>query len=98
MNTRNKSFTLALVSTGLLFSAMAFADDDAKRLVETKINLTEAIAIAEKNQNGRAYEASLDDDGPGLKYEVGVLAGDKTYEVDVDAISGEVGKVREDRD
>jgi uncharacterized membrane protein YkoI len=98
MSTRNKSFTLGLVSAGLLFSAMAFADDDAKRLPETKISLTEAIAIAEKNQNGRAYEASLDDDGPALKYEIGVLVGEKTFEVDVDATTGELGKVREDRD
>lgn len=98
MSTSKKPLALVFAVTGLLFAGAVVADNEAKRLVETKISLTEAIAIAEKNQNGRAYEASLDDDGPALKYEVGVLVGEKTYEVDVDAASGEVGKVREDRD
>lgn len=99
MNTSIKYITACAAISGLLLSGIALADkNEAKRLAETKISLTEAIAIAEKNQGGQAYDASLDDDGLGLNYEVDVLVGDKTFEVEVDAVSGDVGKVKEDRD
>src|SRR5688572_20914441 len=99
MNTSLKSFAVCAAISGLLFSGVALADkNEAKRLSEAKISLTEAIAIAEKNQGGEAYDASLDTDGMGLNYEVDVAVGDKTFEVNVDAVSGEVGKVKEDRD
>lgn len=99
MNTSIKYFAACTAVTGLLLSGVALADkNEAKRLAETKISLTEAIAIAEKSQGGQAYDASLDDDGLGLNYEVDVVVGDKTFEVEVDAVSGEVGKIKEDRD
>lgn len=99
MNTSIKYITACAAISGLLLSGIALADkNEAQRLTETKISLTEAIAIAEKNQGGQAYDASLDDDGLGLNYEVDVVVGDKTFEVEVDAVSGEVGKVKEDRD
>jgi uncharacterized membrane protein YkoI len=95
----NTSIKYIAAFAGLLFSGIALADrDDAKRLAETKISLTEAVAAAEKHQGGQAYDASLDDDGKSLSYEVEVLVGDKTYEVTVDAVSGAVANVKEDRD
>ena len=99
MNTLLKSIGVTGVAMGLAFSGIALADkEDTKRLGEAKITLTEAITIAEQHQKGRAYEAGLEDDSFSPEYEVSVVVGDKTYEVNVDAVSGEVGKVREDRD
>lgn len=83
----------------MTFAGSALADrDDAQLLEQTKITLSEAIAIAEKHQNGRAYEASVDDDRFSPSYEVSVAAGDRLYELDVDGVTGEVRNVREERD
>jgi uncharacterized membrane protein YkoI len=99
MNTASKYLAACVAAAGLAFSGSVFADrEDARRLSETKISLTEAIAIAEKHQGGQAYEASLDADSRGLHYEVDVVVGDKRYEVKVDGVSGDVTKVKEDRD
>lgn len=100
MNTSIKYFAACTALTGILFSGVAMADrDDASHLAETKITLTEAIAIAEKHQNGQAYDAGLDSDRKnGLHYEVDVVVGDKTYEVTVDGVSGAVAGVKEDND
>ncbi|MCR6653710.1 MAG: PepSY domain-containing protein [Cellvibrionaceae bacterium] len=91
---------LSVALAGLLFSGVALADrDDIRLLAETKINLTEAIAIAEKHQNGRAYEAELDSDSFSPVYEVKVVSADnRVFELDVDGVSGEVRSVKEKRD
>jgi uncharacterized membrane protein YkoI len=96
-----KNFTkTAILSTALLISGAAFADrDDVRLLSETKINLTEAIAIAEKHQNGRAYEAELDSHRFAPVYEVKVVTSDnRVYEVNIDGVTGEVRNVKEDLD
>jgi uncharacterized membrane protein YkoI len=95
MKNLTKSTIVAGAFTGLLFSGVAMADKDELRLLEqTKISLTEAIAIAEKHQGGRAYEASLDDDRFSPEYEVDVAVDNVSYELTVDGISGEVTKVK----
>jgi uncharacterized membrane protein YkoI len=94
-----KPLTLSLLCGGLLLPAAAQADrGDIRRLAETRISLTDAIAIAEKSQGGKAYDASLDDDSFTPEYEVNVVVGDKIFEVSVDGVTGEIRKVREDRD
>ena len=91
---------LSAALAGLLFAGVAQADrDDIRLLAETKISLTEAIAIAEKYQNGRAYEAGIDDDSFSAVYEVSVVTADeRMYELDVDGVTGEVSNVREEKD
>lgn len=90
---------LSAALAGLLFSGAALADrDDVRLLGETKINLSEAIAIAEKHQNGRAYEAGIDDDSFSPVYEVSVVTADeRMFELDVDGVTGEVSNVREEK-
>lgn len=91
---------LSAALTGLFFAGVAQADrDDIRLLGETKVSLMEAIAIAEKHQNGRAYEAGIDDDSFSPLYEVSVVtADDRMYELDVDGVTGEVSNVREEKD
>ncbi|POP52265.1 peptidase M4 [Zhongshania marina] len=99
MKIRKKHAIVSTAFTGLLFSGIVLADkEDIHLLEQTKISLTEAITIAENKQKGRAYEASLDDDSFSPRYEIGVIAADKIYELEVDGVSGEVLGVREDMD
>jgi uncharacterized membrane protein YkoI len=95
-----KAGVLSSALAGLLVAGVAQADrDDVRLLDETKLTLTEAIAIAEKHQNGRAYEAGIDDDSFSPVYEVNVVTTDgRLYELDVDGVTGTVSNVREERD
>lgn len=91
---------LSVAFAGLLLAGVAQADrDDIRLLDETKISLVEAVEIAEKHQNGRAYEAGIDDDRFSPVYEVNVVTADgRMYELDVDGVTGVVNNVREERD
>ena len=57
-----------------------------------KTTLIQAIGVAEQNTNGKAMEAEIDEDRGGIHYEVTVLVGDDTREVEVDGNTGEVLK------
>lgn len=82
-----------------LTTSVAHADREAAAMLEeAKISLTEAIAIAEQHEGGVAFEAKLDDDSFAPEYEVDVFVDGRVFEVTVDAVSGEVRRVREDRD
>lgn len=99
MKKLNQAIFVIVASSGALFAGTALADrEDARLLEQTKITLSEAISIAEKHQNGRAYEAGLDDDSFSPSYEVSVAVGDRLYELDIDGATGEVRNVREERD
>ena len=60
--------------------------------------MVQAIQAAETHQGGQAYEASIDDDSFRPEYEVSVLREDRTYDVRINAVTGEVLGSREDRD
>jgi uncharacterized membrane protein YkoI len=99
MNTLIKPVIILAASAGLAISAAALADqDDIRLLAETRVTLIEAIEIAQNHQGGQAYEATLDDDSFTPEYEVNVVVDNVSYEVTVDGVSGEVRKVKEDRD
>jgi uncharacterized membrane protein YkoI len=99
MQTSQKFSILLAATTGLLLSGAVLADrDDIRLLAETKITLIEAIEIAEAHQGGQAYDAQLEDDSFTPEYEVGVVFEDRTYEVTVDGVTGEIRKVKEDHD
>jgi len=99
MNTINQTILLTAAAATLLLSGAAVADrDDIRLLAETKISLIEAIEIAQAHQGGIAYEAKLDDDSFTPEYEVDLVFEDRIYEVTVDGVTGEVRKVKEDKD
>lgn len=81
-------------------SSAAYAGDkkDLKRLEAAKLTLTEAIAIAEKAQEGKAIDAELDGTRDGkVVYDVTVVKGKRFYEVRVDAVDGNVLRTVEDK-
>jgi uncharacterized membrane protein YkoI len=99
-----KNANYFLIGAGTLLFAMSAevltgADlNDIKLLTEAKITLSQAIHQAEKSQDGQAIEASLDDDSFKPAYEVSVVRDGKIFDVQVDALSGEVLGAREDVD
>lgn len=88
---------LALVA---LSPTLAFAADrsDIRALEETKITLVEAIHAAEKDRNGRALDAGIDDDSFRPAYEVSVVADGRIWDVQVDGVTGKINGAREDID
>lgn len=99
-----KNVNCFLIGAATLFFAVSAevltgADlNDIKLLTETKITLAQAIHQAEKKQGGQAIEASLDDDSFKPAYEVSIVRDGKVFDVQVDALSGEVLGAREDVD
>jgi uncharacterized membrane protein YkoI len=84
---------------GLGGAGTVLADqDDVRALKESKITLVQAIQAAERHQGGQAYEAGIDDDSFHPEYEVSVVREDRIYDVRINAVTGEVLGVREDRD
>ena len=65
---------------------------DPAKLTGAQTTLAQAIGVAEQNTNGKAIEAEVDEDSGGVHYEVTVLVGDDTREVDVDGSTGEILK------
>jgi uncharacterized membrane protein YkoI len=63
---------------------------DPAKLTGTQTTLAQAIGIAEQNTNGKAIEAEVDEEDGGIYYDVTVLVGDDTEEVEVDGASGQV--------
>lgn len=89
----------AVLAAGLAWAGFAFADrEDVSALKESKITLVQAIQAAESHQGGQAYEAGIDDDSFKPEYEVSVVRDDRTYDVRINAVTGEVLGSREDRD
>ena len=65
---------------------------DPAKLNGAQTTLAQAIGVAEQNTNGKAMEAEVDEDTGGIHYEVTVLVGDDTREVEVDGATGQVLK------
>jgi uncharacterized membrane protein YkoI len=88
-----------LVLAGLGVAGAAIADrDDVRALKGAKITLVQAIQAAETAQGGQAYDAGIDDDSFKPEYEVSIVREDRSYDVRVDAVTGEVLGAREDND
>ena len=90
-----------LVMLLVLFSAQnVFASDkdEINMLNHAKISLVDAIQAAESNLNGKALEASIDDDAFTPTFEVKILKEGRVYKVRVDGKTKEVLGSREDRD
>ena len=89
-----------MITTFLGTASMAYAGDrgDIRLLSEAKLSLVDAIQAAEKNQGGKAIDASIDDDSFKLAYEVSIVKDNRIFDVQVDALSGEILGAREDMD
>jgi len=102
MNTYRKnmmSIAIALLLSGATLSeAKASQAQDLKSLEAAKITLTDAIGIAENAQAGTAIEADLDQENGKTVYDVTVVKDKKFFELRIDAVSGDVLHVAEDKD
>lgn len=80
-------------------SGAALADrEDIQLLSQAKVSLVDAIQAAEEHQGGKAVEANLDDDSFKPAYEVSIVKDNRLFDVQVDAVSGDVLGAREDID
>lgn len=70
---------------------------DLQLLSEAKISLTDAIGIAEKHVGGTAVDAELDREDGKAVYDVSVIKAQSEFDVRLDAASGDVLRVKEDK-
>jgi uncharacterized membrane protein YkoI len=100
MITQLKSLGLAAVAAvALVLSGLALADqDEVRAIAQAKITLVEAIQHAQSAQEGTAIEASIDEDSFKPEFEVTLVHDGVVYDVRVNAETGEVLGVREDKD
>lgn len=93
-----KTATVVLAVGAVSLPAIA-GSKVAEKLENAKITLQQAIDLAEKETGGRAYEAEIEKNSFNIEYEVDVfvVAEGKRYEVSIDAKTGEVLSVREDK-
>lgn len=96
---RNKIISASLVGVAAL-AGTAYAttnvENDAHAVIGAKVSLTQAVAIAEHHLKGRAASAEFEQSDGKLRYEVDVVAGPTVLEVEVDGMTGQVGKISED--
>jgi uncharacterized membrane protein YkoI len=92
---------LAGATTSSLFdSRSARASDtgkDIQLLSEATLSLTEAIGIAEKHVGGKAVDAELDREGGKAVLDVSIIKAQSEFDVRLDATSGAVLHVKEDK-
>ena len=88
--------TVALATAGAMAFAAKSLENDAIVGPPAKISLTQAIAAAEQQANGRATRADYEQTKTGWAYDVEVVSGTKVFDVRVDADKGTVISSAED--
>lgn len=79
-----------LAATGIAAYAATNMENDATLLPATKISLSQAVAAAEQQANGRATRAELEHTKSGIVFDVEVVSGAKVFDVKVDPEKGTV--------
>lgn len=97
-HTKISLLAIAIATTGAVaYAANGKMENDAQAIAKTKIPLTQAIAVAEQQANGKASRAEYENSKQGLVYDVEVISGDKVFDVRVDADKGTVISSAEDK-
>lgn len=86
-----------LAASGIAAYATTHMENDAVSLPVTKISLSQAVAAAEQQANGRATRAELEHTQSGIVFDVEVVSGAKVFDVRVDADKGTVISSAEDK-
>lgn len=86
-----------LAASGIAAYATTRMENDAVSLLVAKISLSQAVAAAEQQANGRATRAELEHTKSGIVFEVEVVSGAKVFDVRVDADKGTVISSAEDK-
>ena len=98
-----KTGTLLTIAVVMLFaglmpaSASAKQGNDARGVVQSPVSIMEAITAAEQHVQGIAARAEYEQGDNGPVYDVEVVAGDRVYDIEVDADKGTVLSSREDK-
>jgi uncharacterized membrane protein YkoI len=79
------------------YAARSTAENDAVGVTQAKIELIQAITIAEQHAQGKASHAEYERSKQGAVYEVEVVSGAKVFDVKVDADKGTVISSVEDK-
>jgi uncharacterized membrane protein YkoI len=87
---------LLLATTATAFAAKS-TDTEAKNIADAKVSLTQAINTAEQHVSGKATRAELEHGKKGAVYDIEVISGAKSMDVQVDAQSGAVIASTEDK-
>jgi len=90
----------AVISVVLAASGAAFAEEsenDALQVGKAKISLSEAVAAAEAKTGGRASKAEFKNAKEGWIYDVEIVAGKAVSDVHVNAETGAVLSVVDDK-
>ena len=92
---------LAGATTSSLFdsrgAAAAGVSKDMQLLSEAEISLSDAVRIAEKHVGGKAIDAELERESGKAVYDVSVIKAQSAFDVRIDAVSGDVLRVKEDK-
>ena len=107
LSTLTKSALIALTIAGVGAAAIAApvanikaatSSSEAVSAMQSKISLTQAIAIAKQNAKGDLVSAEFDydDDDATSEYEVEFVANGTSYEVKIDANTGKVLKTKQE--
>lgn len=107
LSTLTKSALIALTIAGVGATAIAApvantkaatSSSEAVSAMQSKISLTQAIAIAKQNAKGDLVSAEFDydDDDATSEYEVEFVANGTSYEVKIDANTGKVLKTKQE--
>lgn len=107
LSTLTKSALITLTIAGVGATAIAAPTTNTKALtgsseavsaMQSKISLTQAIAIAKQNAKGDLVSAEFDydDDDATSEYEVELVANGTSYEVKIDANTGKVLKTKQE--
>ncbi|MBX3656691.1 MAG: PepSY domain-containing protein [Ramlibacter sp.] len=92
------TFAIALAATGFAAHATRVDKaDDALTIIEAKVPLAKAVAIAEQHANGKASRAEYEKSAQGWIYDVEVVSGTRVFDVRVDAGKGTVISSAEDK-
>jgi uncharacterized membrane protein YkoI len=100
MKTRWQSVAIAAAAYLATAAGAAHADqtdNDALRLSQAKISLGEAVALAEAKTGGRASKAEFEKAADGWIFDVEVVAGKSVSDVHVNAETGDVMSIAEDK-
>lgn len=83
-------FVVALVGATYSSDGNWFINNEKMALAKTKIDLTQAVYVAEQHANGKATRAEIEDTNGVPVYDVEILHGNKAENIRVDARTGKI--------
>ena len=94
--------TMVLLAIVMGLSGCGLFDDhngsERTAMLQSKVSLSEAIAIAEKETGGKAIRASADDEDGAVLIKVAIVRDHQLQRVFIDTQTGRIVKTRNDDD